>query len=196
MPETLEGATLKQLTLFAGDSLASLTVKPGSAEARQMTVTSGRNISELLTRCDPLGLLVKMCLTSEQLFSIKCYLTWKIWRTPQNRCVYLLAPLALTTSENESLFWLTPTAHDANAIKRSREGWLKRMEYRKSINRNTTPPGSLAEQVLLSDIAPVVNVTGDILHRIDRGGMLNPEWVEWLMGFPIGWTELEHSETP
>lgn len=21
------------------------------------------------------------------------------------------------------------------------------------------------------------------------GGQLNPEWVEWLMGFPIGWTD-------
>lgn len=27
-------------------------------------------------------------------------------------------------------------------------------------------------------------------------GRLNPEWVEWLMGFPIGWTELNASETP
>lgn len=27
-------------------------------------------------------------------------------------------------------------------------------------------------------------------------GRLNPTWVEWLMGFPIGWTELEGSETP
>jgi hypothetical protein len=25
--------------------------------------------------------------------------------------------------------------------------------------------------------------------------LLNPEWVEWLMGFPIGWTDLEDSET-
>lgn len=23
------------------------------------------------------------------------------------------------------------------------------------------------------------------------GGSLNPEWVEWLMGFPIGWTDCE-----
>jgi hypothetical protein len=23
------------------------------------------------------------------------------------------------------------------------------------------------------------------------GGMLNPVWVEWLMGFPPGWTDLE-----
>ena len=22
-------------------------------------------------------------------------------------------------------------------------------------------------------------------------GQLNPEWVEWLMGYPIGWTELK-----
>ena len=28
------------------------------------------------------------------------------------------------------------------------------------------------------------------------GGTLNPRWVEWLMGFPDGWTDLSNSETP
>ena len=28
------------------------------------------------------------------------------------------------------------------------------------------------------------------------GGQLNPMWVEWLMGYPSGWTDLEHSGTP
>ena len=28
------------------------------------------------------------------------------------------------------------------------------------------------------------------------GGALNPTWVEWLMGFPAGWTDLGDSETP
>lgn len=28
------------------------------------------------------------------------------------------------------------------------------------------------------------------------GGQLNPTWVEWLMGFPIGWTDLDVSEMP
>ena len=28
------------------------------------------------------------------------------------------------------------------------------------------------------------------------GGQLNPPWVEWLMGFPVGWTDLNASATP
>ncbi len=28
-----------------------------------------------------------------------------------------------------------------------------------------------------------------------KGGQLNPVWVEWLMGFPLAWTELSASET-
>lgn len=26
---------------------------------------------------------------------------------------------------------------------------------------------------------------------IGAGGQLNPDWVEWLMGWPIGWTDLK-----
>jgi hypothetical protein len=29
----------------------------------------------------------------------------------------------------------------------------------------------------------------------EESGQLNPTWVEWLMGFPLGWTDLEPSET-
>ena len=37
-------------------------------------------------------------------------------------------------------------------------------------------------------------------YSVEQGqielGRLNPTWVEWLMGFPIGWTDLKDSETP
>ena len=26
---------------------------------------------------------------------------------------------------------------------------------------------------------------------IEAGGQLNPDWVEWLMGWPVGWTDLK-----
>ena len=29
-----------------------------------------------------------------------------------------------------------------------------------------------------------------------RGLKLQPAFVEWMQGFPIGWTDLNHSETP
>lgn len=32
--------------------------------------------------------------------------------------------------------------------------------------------------------------------RSRLGGSLNPEWVEWLMGYPPGWTDCGPSETP
>lgn len=27
-------------------------------------------------------------------------------------------------------------------------------------------------------------------------GALNPEWLEWFMGYPIGWTDIRRSATP
>lgn len=51
--------------------------------------------------------------------------------------------------------------------------------------------------------------TPSIKRRIEKGkqimlsmsvsetsGALNPTWVEWLMGFPLGWTDLGASATP
>ena len=36
----------------------------------------------------------------------------------------------------------------------------------------------------------------ELTRRHDGSGALNPAWVEWLMGFPPGWTALEDSGTP
>lgn len=33
------------------------------------------------------------------------------------------------------------------------------------------------------------------LHNSERGGLMNPRWVEWLMGWPIGWAALKPLET-
>ena len=30
--------------------------------------------------------------------------------------------------------------------------------------------------------------------RLDNTGLLNPDWIEWFMGWPMGWTELEPLE--
>jgi hypothetical protein len=47
-------------------------------------------------------------------------------------------------------------------------------------------PGSKMQKMLGNH--PDIRNSGD--------GTLNPRWVEWLMGFPDGWTDLSNSETP
>jgi hypothetical protein len=37
---------------------------------------------------------------------------------------------------------------------------------------------------------------GQLTESVAIGGQLNPTWVEWLMGFPLGWTDCGASETP
>jgi len=68
--------------------------------------------------------------------------------------------------------WPTPTA------------WLGRRESQATGNAerywNPERSNELSDAVAASGVA----------------GELNPTWVEWLMGFPLGWTALEPSETP
>jgi hypothetical protein len=43
---------------------------------------------------------------------------------------------------------------------------------------------------------PVNGLLGRAVEPSKVNGSLNPTWVEWLMGFPLGWTDLEPSATP
>ena len=70
-----------------------------------------------------------------------------------------------------SWFWPTPTA------------WLGRRPA-----HATGDPARYFNPERSNDLSDAV--------AIQTGGSLNPMWVEWLMGFPEGWTDLEDSETP
>jgi hypothetical protein len=37
-------------------------------------------------------------------------------------------------------------------------------------------------------------ITNQEAIAMGSGGDLNPDWVEWLMGWPIGWTDLQQLE--
>ena len=39
-------------------------------------------------------------------------------------------------------------------------------------------------------------LTGVVKEHDQQNGSLNPQWVEWLMGYPVGWTDLQDSATP
>lgn len=65
-----------QLPFLPQGSLASLQVQPGSEEARQMTVGSGRKLCEYYGKSGPLGLCLRILLESSRWTSSARYLKW------------------------------------------------------------------------------------------------------------------------
>ena len=166
----MNGPGYEQLTLFPAASRANPSPKPDSAEARAMTATSGRRCLELSTSCGLLGSLERMLLTSSIWHSTMCFLTWKVKATPHGRLWFQLAASALRTKDTDLQSWPTPTAMDASGLARHRR-------------RDASPTRSM---LLCQRVAYLAG---------GGTGNLNPEWTEWLMGFPTGWTELDASET-
>ena len=95
--------------------------------------------------------------------------------------------------------WLTPMARDGMRSNMKLESLAK--HWHKHPNSN------LAEQVAVQHLLPTPtcqdakNSGGPAQQRRNTkplnavaGGALNPEWVEWLMGWPIGWTACEPLE--
>ena len=93
-----------------GASPASLSVTPGSAEARKMTVQSGLKCLELSTSRGPLGSLEKMLAASSAWNSTKCLLTWKWKATPAGRSILELSASTPRTAGCESGLLHTPKA--------------------------------------------------------------------------------------
>jgi hypothetical protein len=131
--------------------------------------------------------------------------TWPRSGMMRSGIAYPLQPLAPLTDETGSGLWPTPQAHD------------KAKGYAHRVNRHGTKHGGrdLTDWVQMwptpsatmskgSSPAALTRKTGASREndRLDHavmatdGGQLNPTWVEWLMGFPLGHTDLELSETP
>jgi hypothetical protein len=53
--------------------------------------------------------------------------------------------------------------------------------------KNCNPPSQGAENGRHSERQ---NTPGTTQLNVVAGGALNPSWVEWLMGFPVGWTDI------
>lgn len=201
----MRGQGCEQLTLFQGDSPVSRFPLPGSAEARMITVTSGRRCSELLRNSSPLGLLAKMLLESSTWHSTLCWLTWKAKATKQGRLYFQLVASTPRISVIDAPLWPTPTARDCKGANSA----VKLIQAAKLYPTPTTGAGLCGgtgnfQQLKALEADGVISAEERRSFAAGNGGRLNPEWVEAMMGFPIGWTaskpggqtEVGSSESP
>ena len=103
--------------------------------------------------------------------------------------------------------WPTPTARDGKGAAgyKNESRNLADLTYRAQILDGHRPwptmsangMGNTGSRQMLDKKIEEGSLTEEEKKRMSagNGGSLNPMWVEWLMGFPIGWTDLEDSET-
>lgn len=102
-----------QISMFSAEgSHASHIVRPGSEQARKMTVTSGRKCIGSWLPSGPLGYCLRTLLGSSHWASTTCLLTWKAQATPAGRLLFRLSPSTPRTEETESGLWATASARD------------------------------------------------------------------------------------
>jgi len=195
------------------DTPASPFHLPGSAEAVKMTDISGRTFFPLLKPKDPLGAFTKMFMGMSLWASAKCYLTWKGKATPQGHSLFQLVPLTHLTDETEfgssPEMWATPTASSGEPPKKT-EGWTwtglywindkgekKQTRLKDQVAMWPTPVASDSKGAVKNRFKGSPTSHGNLSEEVrthQEDGQLNPEWVEWLMGYPEGWTDLEDEE--
>ena len=94
--------------------------------------------------------------------------------------------------------WPTPQVDDSKNVN---PGPKRRMTLAKAVQLWPTPRAAMGQArnhtVYERSLDKPQNLENQVAQRDSStiGGKLNPMWVEWLMGFPLGWTDLEHLET-
>lgn len=100
--------------------------------------------------------------------------------------------------------WPTPTANDgtnsclppSQIVRESLVAHVMRDQQKAMFPTVTTGAGMCGEtgnyqQLKALESAGKISSEERRSMAAGNGGQLNPTWVEWLMGFPLGWTDLD-----
>ena len=201
---------------------ASLSPPQENRKALRMNATYGRRCAGLLQNLSPVSCLGKMLLASSIWGSTKRFLTWQKRDTLFSHSYFRLAASARGMSASEllssRLMFPTPLASDKSTCrdaanldvylsdngifrKRNRDGTIWSLSLSAAVFY-LTPAASEGYRSTLKPTAfrgksPSSNLSAQVIHQeqpLSEKAALNPDWVEWLMGFPKGWTAVSSGE--
>lgn len=118
-------------------------------------------------KSSPSSYSLKMSLQSHPEEEYKSLEKLPRWGMIVDGVLYPLLPLEQSTKEKDGFYWPTPKASDAD--------------------RGDCPSERKRDNPYLSTILNITNGTKNL--------KINLKWLEWLMGYKEGWTELEPLET-
>ena len=121
--------------------------------------------------------------------------TWPMSGMTRSGIAYRRRPSAPRIFEPESSFWPTPVADGDRETVYAQGGIPLGVAARRWPTPTARDSRTLrGAQDRKRDGGPSLAQT--MLNDGHSDGRLNPTWVEWLMGFPTGWTDCADSGTP
>lgn len=192
-----DGLGAELLTWFLEGSRARTLAPPARAQDSTANApASGEKWRELSVRYDrnSCSWRTHRSLWDEDLSA--CSLTLPKWGSMQDGVLLELLTLVPRTAANDAGLWPTPCARDHFPAHKPEYIEAKRAQGHGMSNLN--------DAVAHPHMFPTPTATNTKAHHMrgaDNGkerearsygetGQLNPTWVEWLMGWPLGWTDL------
>jgi hypothetical protein len=187
-----------------------------SVKALLTTATSGRNLPDSFASLSQAGVWLKMSQGYCQVRmdgSLEEYSgTWPRWGMMRSGVCTGLETLVRHTKGTGCLSWRTPQAHNANQGPKSKEFYERCLKTNESMITLTDQvrhnPGKMWPTPIARDFRHSGSKEGYEKRKgkhvqalneevcwgeggIQKGGSLNPDWEEPLVGLPIGWTNTD-----
>ena len=185
------GQPFNPLTCSVGDSPVKTSALPGSEQgSTEQDQDCGVNTSEPFAHFDPATCWWKtyqgclLTLTWDEYSE-----TWPRAGTMRNGIAFQQVPLAPLTGETGYGLWPTPTSLIGSMYLEENAHERNSMGLGSAVHLWPTPTQrdwkDTGANTNYEAIAAKSRLAGTV------GGSLNPTWVEWLMGYPLGWTDLK-----
>ena len=208
------------LPSLAADFPVSRFQARGNKKGLKIPATCGLKCAASLQSSSPAGCLAKMLLGSSIWGSTKRFLTWQKRDTLFSHSYFRLAASAHGMSASEllssRLMFPTPLASDKstgrdaanldvflsdNGIfrKRNKNGSIWSLSLSAAVFYLTPAASegyrSTLKPAAFRDKSPTSNLSAQVIRQEQprsEKAALNPDWVEWLMGFPPKWTDASY----
>jgi hypothetical protein len=204
------GQTLFDLTLYAEDTHVNHSAFQGAEKEKTMKDTYGRTFGMPFAFYDQSTQSWKTSPDMSLWDLTQSLQTLPRLGSMQNGKLFLQPRRVPRTLGSDSSFWPTPTTQEVEhplavltptGRRLSKNGKSSHSLGLADMVRMWPTPtasswGNEGSRLLLDKRVMDGTITAEQKKQMSagNGGKLNPMWVEWLMGFPTGWTDLEHWE--